>query len=119
MRHYPATILVLLGASVPVAAQSPPDLSGLWSATRRFGPDIRGPLIIYRTPKGWRADIAGFSVPAQMKGQTFAFALPDAKGALRDGFWIQPDGFATPVNLVREGPNRWRGTVVPLENRLT
>ena len=119
MRHYLAWVFALLGPSVLCAAQSPPDLSGLWSATRRFGPDIHGPLIIYRTPAGWRADIAGFSVPAQIKGQTFAFALPDAKGALRDGFWIQPGGFATPVHLVKEGPNRWRGTVVPLENRLT
>lgn len=119
MGHYLASILALLGSSVICAAQSPPDLSGLWSATQRLGPDIRGPLIIHRTADGWRADIAGFSVPAQIKGQTFAFALPDAKGALRDGFWIQPEGFATPLHLVQEGANRWRGTVVPLENRLT
>ena len=119
MRTPLALLLALLGASVPLTAQAPPDLSGLWSATQRVGPDIRGPLIIHRTADGWRADIAGFSVPAQTKGQIFAFELPDAKGALRDGFWIQPDGFATPVHLVREGPNRWRGTVVPLENRLT
>ena len=105
-------ILSLLGSSVPVAAQSRPDLSGLWSATQRFGPDIRGPLIIHRTADagGWRADIAGFSVPVRLDGQSvrppspegrggqgvrtpegrggqgarFAFELPDGKGALRD-----------------------------------
>ena len=119
MRPPVAFILALLAASGPLRAQSPADLSGLWSATLRFGPDIRGPLIIHRTADGWRADIAGFSVPAQLKGQTFAFELPDGKGALRDGFWIQPDGFATPLHLLQAGPNRWRGTVVPLENRLT
>ena len=150
MRTPPALILALLGASVPLTAQSPPDLSGLWSATLRFGPDIRGPLIIYRTGDGWHADIAGFSVPARidsqsvrppspegrggqgvrtstergtlkdsLRSQEVRFELPDGKGALRDGFWIQPDGFASPVRFVREGPNRWRGTVVPLENRLT
>lgn len=113
----PLALILALGASVPLAAQSPPDLSGLWSAVLRFGPDIRGPLIIHRTPAGWRADIAGFSVPAQAKGQTFVFELPDGKGSFRDGFWI--DGYATPVQLVPDGPNRWRGTVVPLENRLT
>ena len=133
-------LLALLGWSVPLPAQSPPDLSGLWSATLRFGPDIRGPLIIYRTPDGWRADMAGFSVPVRIDsqsvrspspaepalsiakgrgGQGVRFDLPDGKGALRDGFWIQPDGFASPVRFVREGPNRWRGTVLPLENRLT
>ena len=119
MRPPVAFILALLAASGPLRAQSQDDLSGLWSATLRFGPDIRGPLIIHRTADGWRADIAGFSVPAQLKGQTFAFELPDGKGALRDGFWIQPDGFATPLHLLQAGPNRWRGTVVPLENRLT
>ena len=121
MRPPLALLLALLGASVPLTAQAPPDLSGLWSATLRFGPDIRGPLIIHRSADGWRADIAGFSVPVRTDGPgvRFAFDLPDGKGALRDGFWIQPDGFATPVHLVREGPNRWRGTVAPLENRLT
>lgn len=112
-------ILTLLGPSVPLTAQAPPDLSGLWSATLRFGPDISGPLIIYRTPDGWRADIAGFSVPARLDGRSFAFDLPDGKGALRDGFWIQPDGYASPLQLATDGPNRWRGTVLPLENRLT
>ena len=121
MRPLLALLFAPLSASVPLTAQSPSDLSGLWSATLRFGPDIRGPLIIQRAADGWRADIAGFSVPVRTDGQgvTFAFELPDGKGALRDGFWIQPDGFATPVDLVRDGPNRWRGTVAPLENRLT
>jgi CubicO group peptidase (beta-lactamase class C family) len=121
MRATLGFLLALLGVSVPLTAQSPPDLSGLWSATLRFGPDIHGPLVLHRTADGWRADIAGFSVPARVEGQSgqgVRFELPDAKGALRDGFWIQPDGFASPVHLVQEGPNRWRGTVVPLENRL-
>src|SRR5689334_12406857 len=95
MRATLGFLLALLGVSVPLTAQSRPDLSGLWSATLRFGPDIHGPLIIHRTADGWRADIAGFSVPARMEGQSgqgVSFELPDAKGALRDGFWIQPDG---------------------------
>ncbi|HEY6158640.1 MAG TPA: serine hydrolase [Gemmatimonadales bacterium] len=139
-------VLALLAPSGPAAAQAEPDLQGLWSATLRFGPDIRGPLIIYRTADGggWRADIAGFSIPVRIDSQSvrspspegrggqgvrtstkrsqgvrFFFELPDGKGSLRDGFWIQPQGYATPVELVRDGPNRWRGTVVPLENRLT
>src|SRR4029077_8269960 len=103
MRTPLALILALLGASVPGTAQAPPDLSGLWAATLRFGPDIRGPLIIHRTADAWRSAIAGVSVPARLKGQTFAFELPDGKGALRDGFWIQPDGFATPLHLVQAG----------------
>ena len=112
------TLLLVLPALL--AAQTPPaDLRGLWGATLRFGPDIRGTLIIQRTTDGWRADIAAFSVPAQLKGQTFSFELPDGKGSFRNGHWIQPDGYATPVTLVPDGPNRWRGTVVPLDGRLT
>src|ERR1041384_1801537 len=80
MRTPPALILALLGASVPLTAQSPPDLSGLWSATLRFGPDIRGPLIIYRTGDGWRADIAGFSVPARIDSQSVRSPSPQGGG---------------------------------------
>src|SRR6266566_4117191 len=42
------TLLFALAANA--AAQSTPDLAGLWGATLRFRPDTRGPLIIYRTP---------------------------------------------------------------------
>ena len=119
MRTALALTLALIGGGFASrsAAQSTPDLSGLWGATLRFGPDIRGPLIIYRTPEGWRADIAGFSVPARREGETFAFELPDGKGALRGGHWIK--GYATPVRLVADGKDRWRGTIAPLEDRFT
>jgi CubicO group peptidase (beta-lactamase class C family) len=109
---------LLLVAAPAAPCQTSPDLTGLWAATLRFGPDIRGPLIIYRTPDGWRADIAGFSVPARRDGQSFAFELPDGKGALRGGHWIS-DRFATPVRLVADGKDRWRGTFSSLEGHMT
>lgn len=107
-------LLVLL-AQTPTQA---PDFTGLWEATLRFGPDVRGNLIIYRTPDGWRADIAGFTVIAQQQGQSFSFELPDGKGALRDGHWIA-GGFATPVVLVRDGADRYHANVAPLDSRMT
>jgi CubicO group peptidase (beta-lactamase class C family) len=121
--------VALLALPPGAACQSPPDLTGLWAATLRFGPDIGGTLIVLRTPDGWRADIAGFSVPARSDGAIIAFELPDHKGSFRGrmtgraihGHWMQPS-FATPVTLEPDGPsttNRWRGTVTPLENRLT
>ncbi len=111
------TLLFALAANA--VAQSTPDLSGLWAATLRFGPDTHGPLIIYRTPEGWRADVAGFTVPVRGdRPATFAFDLPDGKGSFRNGHWIQ-GGAAAPVTLVSEPPRRWRGTVTPLDNRLT
>ena len=107
-------VSLLLTLATNAAAQE-----GLWAATLRFGPDIRGPLLIYRTPDGWRADIAGFSVPARREGQSFAFELPDGKGSFRAGHWIQSDRFATPVRLVADGKDRWRGMVNPLDGSMT
>src|SRR5205823_14432635 len=105
--------------------------------TMRFGPDPRGPLINYRTPEGWRAVFAGFTVPVRGdRPATFAFVLPDGKGSFRNGHWIQ-GGAATPVTLTpdassplsgtergtggedRAGPGvrTWRGTLTRSEER--
>ena len=119
MKTLPSAVSLLFVLAASLAAQSTPDFTGLWGATLRFGPDIRGPLFIYRTPEGWRADIAGFTVPVKASGQQFTFELPDGKGAFRNGYWIESRGLATPVTLVADGPNRWRGTVTPLESRFT
>src|SRR5438045_7621390 len=128
-------VTLLFAIAANAAAQSTPDLAGLWGATLRFGPDTRGPLIIYRTPEGWRADIAGFTVAVDGdRPATFAFELPDGKGSLRNGHWIQ-GGAAAPVTLTRDassplsgtergtggedraarGVRTWRGTVAPLD----
>lgn len=137
MRTRLLVILAFAGSSGPALAQSPapgpPDLTGLWSATLRFGPDVRGTLILEREADGWRADIAGFAVVAQGDDQAVAFELPEARGSFRGrlagrriyGHWIQPRTqhsglrYATPVTLEPAGPGRWRGTVTPLEDRFT
>ena len=129
MRPALALSVALLALPPGAVCQTPPDLTGLWAATLRFGPDIGGTLLVFRTPDGWRADIAGFSVPARHDSAVIAFELPDNKGSFRGrlsgraihGHWIQ-SSFATPVTLEPDGPsttNRWRGTVTPLESRLT
>ncbi len=123
MTKTPAVTLALcLALAASATAQSPPDLTGLWGASLRFGTGISGTLLIYRTPEGWRADIAGFTVPVRVdEGDGvgwWAFELPDGKGSFRRGQWIQ-GGAATPVTLVPDGRYRWRATIVPLENRLT
>jgi CubicO group peptidase (beta-lactamase class C family) len=105
------------------------DLSGLWAATQRFGPDARGTLLVMRTADGWRADIAGYSVASP----TLSFELPDKQGSFRGkvvgreihGYWIQPvtqyngGRYATPVTLTPDGAQRWRGTVAPWDDRFT
>ncbi|MGH7521757.1 MAG: hypothetical protein ACREMI_10795, partial [Gemmatimonadales bacterium] len=52
---------MLLIPALIVAQAAAADLTGLWSATLRFGPDARGTLLVMRTPDGWRADIAGYN----------------------------------------------------------
>jgi hypothetical protein len=108
-------VLALLAS--PAAAQSATDLTGLWEATLRFGPDVRGPLLIYQTPQGWVAEVAGYKVPATRAGQSFAFRLPGGKGELRNGFWISELNFATPVRLTAAGPNQWRAEINPVDDR--
>src|SRR5438477_7300972 len=135
MKTIRLAVSLLFALAANAAAQSTSDLPGLWGATLRFGPDTRGPLIIYRTRDGWRADIAGFTVAVRGdRPATFAFDLPDGKGSFRNGHWIQ-GGAATPVTLT-PGPSSplsgtergtggedqlrtWRATVTPLDNRLT
>src|SRR6266516_2821265 len=125
---------LLFALAANAAAQSTSDIPGLWGATLRFGPDTHGPLIIYRIPEGWRADIAGFTVPVRGdRPARFTFELPDEKGSLRNGHWIQ-SGAATPEassplsgtergtggeDRAGRGVRTWRGTVTPLDNRLT
>jgi len=130
MKPLPILLLVpaLLGAQT-----APADLRGLWEATLRFGPDVRGELVLLRTSDGWRADLAGYSVAVEVRGQVFSFALPGANGRFRGtrsgpeihGQWIQPPtrysggSYATPVTLRPDGADRWRGTVSPFDDRFT
>lgn len=102
-------------------------LVGLWGTETTFGPEVRGPFTLERTASAWTLRVAGFEVSAPATGDEFRIALPSALGELRGSttraFWIQPRGnlgqFATPVALERSGPNAWRGTIAPLEDRLS
>jgi CubicO group peptidase (beta-lactamase class C family) len=115
-------------------------LIGLWAYHADFGPAPRGPLTIRRSGRGWRAAIGGLEVPAMVTGDAIRVTfgtLAGFRGRLRggtiQGFWLQPSGatadrrdpggsgqaFATPVALGRIGPDLWRGTVTPLDDRFT
>jgi CubicO group peptidase (beta-lactamase class C family) len=121
----PALLILLAQTPTPQV----PDLTGLWTASLRFGPDVRGTLLVIRTSDGWRADISGYSV----QSQTLSFELPDKQGNFKGktvgreihGYWIQPrtnyngGRYATPVTLVPDGTGRWRGTVTPWDDRFT
>src|SRR5262245_45074650 len=89
--------LLLLTASGSAHTANSPDLEGLWVASVRNGPDVRGTLMIFPRATGLVADMAGFSVPVKQQGSKLSFDLPDDKGSFRgerlgdriEGQWIQ------------------------------
>ncbi|MBA3342174.1 MAG: serine hydrolase [Gemmatimonadaceae bacterium] len=134
MRRTAAIILaaaaaLLLEIPSSKAQSSPTDLSGLWAAKVRYGPDARGPLIVLRNGRGWIADVAGFRLAARGDNNSISFELPDDKGHFRGrrngreivGHWFGPKSwaYATPMTLRPDGVNRWRGEVSPLDNTFT
>jgi CubicO group peptidase (beta-lactamase class C family) len=109
------------------------DLEGLWVAHERYGPDVRGRLMILERGDGVVADIAGFSVSVKQQGKKLSFELPDGKGTFRgerigeqiDGQWIQAASaeggarYATALVLRADGNGRWTGMVAPREDHMT
>jgi CubicO group peptidase (beta-lactamase class C family) len=129
---------VLVAATLPAQAGqgSAADLAGLWEAKLRFGPDIRGLLILEHAAGAWRAEIAGRSAEAHLAGDTITFELPNGDGGFRGrlaaergrivGHWIQAttvtsgSRFASPITLTRAGnAERWQGDVDPLADEFT
>ncbi|MFN2398352.1 MAG: serine hydrolase domain-containing protein [Gemmatimonadaceae bacterium] len=113
----------------------PADLVGLWQAKRRFGPDVRGRLVIDRPAAEWRASIAGRTAVTRIAHDSVWFALPDGGGSFIGrfdarrstivGHWIQPrtvtDGntLASPIVLASCGTNCFNGNVVPRDEEFT
>ena len=133
-----AVLVAFLGAPIPAAvgpaqAATADSLDGLWVAKERYGPDIRGSLIIWPSGSKLLADVAGFSIPVQQQGDALWFELPDGKGAFRgtrnganiEGHWTQPKTvasgarYATPLILRADPRGRWRGEIVPLDDHMT
>ena len=117
-----------------LAAGPADDLAGVWKAKQRFGPDARGTLVLEKSPNGWSADFAGRTLPVQAEGAKLAFELSDGQGSFEGrlqpdnritGHWITPNSvvngsrYAVPVVLEAEGPDRWRGSVVPRDDTFT
>lgn len=127
-------VIVLLSLTVAVVTSvSAQDLSGVWKAKRRFGPDARGTLIVERTANAWTADFAGHTVPVRFDNGRLAFALPNDAGIFEAsldgdriiGHWITPmsvtngSRYAMPVILTKSAEGRWRGTVTPRDDNFT
>ena len=126
------TLLVQMAAA---QANSAKELAGLWQAKRRFGPDVRGSLLVKQSNGEWQAEIAGRVATVKLTGDSVAFELPDEKGTFQGkfdarrtkivGHWIQPPTvtngtpYASPVTLAKDKQNIWRGEVSPLDDAFT
>lgn len=111
------------------------ELAGLWEAKSRFGPDVRGSLLIRQSDSGWWAEIAGRTASAKIANDRITFELTDGKGSFEGkfdqrrtritGHWKQPamvengTPYASPVVLVKDKQNIWRGSVAPLYDAMT
>ena len=131
-------MLALFAATQSLGADSSAEeLAGLWKAKKRFGPDVRGPLVLQRSGESWTADLVGRLVQFAASNGELKFTVPgggsfrgslDDKGVVR-GHWRRPGTpvngagraavSASPVVLTPDGPNRWRGLVDPVEDTLT
>jgi CubicO group peptidase (beta-lactamase class C family) len=108
---------------------------GLWEAKRRFGPDVRGALLLRQTGSRWQAEIAGRAAQAKMAGDSISFELPNGEGKFEGkfdgrrtkitGLWVQQRTlesgvhYAQPLTLEKYGRDIWRGNVIPLNDALT
>ena len=109
------------------------DLTGLWGAELFSGPLLRGPLTLERTAGRWTVRVGGLEATAPTTGDSARIALPGGSGILRvreigparelHAMWIQPamnmSEYASPVHLTQERQGAWRGTVAPLDDRLS
>ena len=121
---------LLLGGAAH--SQVLPNLEGLWAA-RSIRTPVRGTLLVIERGGTTSADLAGFVVPVQKSGQSLRFELPDGQGSFRGrrfgteirGQWIQGRTVTAgarvsrPVTLKPDGPGRWRGEIMPLDDRTT
>jgi len=135
LRYTLSLLVVLLASAMSAQTVAADSLNGVWGAEVRFGMPVQGQLTLDVREGVWRASIGGFQVAAEKKGDEIRFTLPDnsaefrgiqdsASNAIR-GEWIQQGGvildsqYASPVELHRIAPSAWRGTVVPLDQRIS
>lgn len=127
-------------AAAPAFGQSSPeDLTGLWYAKLRFGPDVRGRLVLRRANGAWRASIAGRTAQVRVQGDSLTFELPGDGGSFAGrvrqgrapsqsrtsfdsalvGRWLYPNRSTAPLMLASCGAACFQGEVAALEDAFT
>ena len=123
----PGAAALVLAIALSTLANADDDLSGLWKAKKRFGPDVRGTLVIERSGDAYHADLAGQRIAVTSSNGELAFR--EFRGRVRPdktilGYWLKRpspiDGdLASPVILRPDGANRWRGVLDPVQDECT
>jgi CubicO group peptidase (beta-lactamase class C family) len=132
-------IVSLSLAASPARAQAPADdLTGLWYAKLRFGPDVRGRLVVDRANGAWRASLAGRTATVRVKGDSLLFELPGDGGkfagrvrreraASRSGAsseslvgrWVYATRATAPMTLTPCGPACFQGDLAATDDSFT
>lgn len=128
------TVAVSPAALAFQAAPADP-LVGLWGTEVHFGMPVQGDLTLDARGGVWRAFIAGYQIEIQVRGDDIGFALPgniaefrghrDKASNIVRGQWIQQSGeilnqqYSSPVELHSIAKSVWRGTIVPLDQRIS
>jgi CubicO group peptidase (beta-lactamase class C family) len=130
-------LALIAAVPAPLVAQTiqVDPLAGLWGVEVRFDTPVQGDLTLDARGGVWRAFIAGYQVEVDAKGDDFGFTLPgniaefrghrDTASNMVRGQWIQQSGkilnqqYASPVQLYSIAPSVWRGTIVPLDQRIS
>jgi CubicO group peptidase (beta-lactamase class C family) len=131
-----AAVLFLLAVGAAAAGGTPSadELAGLWMAKHDYGPHARGALVLRKTEDGWQADFRGRRIAVEEADGALAFEMPNREGAFRarlqpdgsvkHGQWFQPASPANPpfgsgIAFEPDGPDRWRGQVLPMYDTST
>jgi CubicO group peptidase (beta-lactamase class C family) len=136
-KSYPLYQFALVLAGSLAAQVVPQDrFTGLWGVEESLGPLVRGKLTIDARDAVWSASISGLHASVERTGNAVRFTLPGNYGEFRGrithdggsifGHWIQPatafpygSRYASPVHLTKGAQNVWRGTVTPLDERIS
>ncbi len=119
-------LLILAAVVYAQVAAASTDLTGLWEAKRRFGPDARGTVVLRREGTAWTADFAGRVTPVREERGLLTFEIPAGSFRARmekdgiHGHWTQsPSRNTTPVHLGPDGAQLWRGEIAPFDDVFT
>ena len=132
------TVSVVLAAARGMAQAPSEDVTGLWYAKLRLGPDVRGRLVLDRVNGAWRASLAGRSATVRVQGDSVMFELPGNAGAFSGrmrrgrasqdrtaadsviaGWWVYPTRSTAPLTLTSCGASCFEGNVLTLEDAFT